>query len=149
MPRHGRMILLSALLATVALTPACTGHLRVRFEATGAALTTAAADQLAQATDISAVSGVKASDAPALRAQVLADLRTHGPLGDRAADLLTAGFPARTLAVPVLVRASKVDGHDAILVVEAFGEAGGTLTHRRLWIFDVKSGGILGASSFR
>jgi hypothetical protein len=84
-----------------------------------------------------------------MRANVLADLRTRGSLGRRAADLLTIGFPARTASVPVLVRACLVDGKDAILVVEAYGSPGGTLTHRRLWVFDRVSGALLLAASFR
>jgi hypothetical protein len=84
-----------------------------------------------------------------MRGQVLADLRTRGELGQRAADLLTVGFPERTAAVPVLVRASAVDGVDAVIVVEAFGSQGENLTHRRLWVFDLASGAVLRAASFR
>ncbi len=127
---------------------ACSGPFRARLEASGPALTPAQADVLAQRTDISALAGVKASSADTLRQAVLAQLRRQGALGGRAADLLTAGFPAKTLAVPVLVRACKVGGRDAIVVVEAFGQASEDLVHRRLWVFDASSGGILWASSF-
>jgi hypothetical protein len=84
-----------------------------------------------------------------MRASVLSQLRAKGGLGARAADLLTTGFPARTPSVPVLVRGSHVDGVDAVIVVEAFGSAGGMLVHRRLWVFDRATGSVLRAVSIR
>jgi predicted transglutaminase-like cysteine proteinase len=84
-----------------------------------------------------------------LRSQALAYLRTRGPVAARAADLLTAGFPQRTLSVPVLVRACRVDGHDAILVVEAWGGGDRTLDRRRLWVFDRLTGNVIAAAAFR
>jgi hypothetical protein len=80
---------------------------------------------------------------------VLSDLRTQGGFGERAADLLTVGFPDQTASVPVLVRGCSVDGVDAILVVEAFGSAQSMLVHRRLWVFDRATGELLRAASVR
>jgi hypothetical protein len=148
MPKSIRPMLVVAF-AVVILAAGCGGPFHARFDPSGAALTTSAAERLARATDISALARVRATDAPALRDTVLRDLRTRGASGDRAATLLTAGFPERTLAVPVLVRVCPVDGRAAIVVVEAFGEAPGYLVHRRLWVFDAASGGILAAASFR
>jgi hypothetical protein len=121
----------------------------VIWEPSGASSTATATEQLATSTDISALASVSSTDAPALRAQMLTQLRGKGATGTRAAELLTAGFPARTASVPVLVRLCKVDGVDAVVVVEAFGDLGGTLTHRRLWVFDRGSGAIIRAASFR
>jgi len=120
----------------------------VRFETGGAPLSSAAAEALAASTDISAFASVTSTDAPALRAEVLGQLRAKGAAGVRAAELLTNGFPARTASVPVLVRLCAVDGIDAVLVVETFGDAGTMLTHRRLWIFDRATGALLRAASF-
>jgi hypothetical protein len=141
---------LVAVLASLALAacgrPAATPT--VRFETGGAPLTSAAAETLAASTDIRAFASVTSTDAPALRAEVLEQLRAKGDAGVRAAELLTKGFPARTASVPVLVRLCAVDGIDAVVVVEAFGDAGATLTHRRLWIFDRATGALLRAASF-
>jgi hypothetical protein len=144
------MIAISVGLAALAcLAAGCAPRFELRFETSGPALTGDAAQQLAATTDISALAGVTTTEAVTMRASVLADLRTSGSLGRRTADLLTIGFPARTPSVPVLVRACPVDGKDAILVVEAYGSPGGTLTHRRLWVFDRASGALLLAASFR
>jgi hypothetical protein len=120
----------------------------VRLETGAAPLTSSAAEALAASTDIGGFASVTSTDAPALRARVLTDLRAKGDAGVRAAELLTKGFPASTPSVPVFVRLCAVDGVDAIVVVEAFGDAGGTLTHRRLWIFDRVKGTMLRAASF-
>lgn len=137
-------------LLTIALVATgCTRAFKVRVEESGAALTGSQAERLAAETDISQLASVSSTDAVAMRATVLADLRTRGALGIRAADLLTVGFPERTTAVPVLVRASSVDGVSAVVVVEAFGSAGGTLAHRRLWVFDRATGAVLRAASVR
>ena len=141
---------LVAVLASLALAacgrPATTPTLR--FEAHGAPLTSTAAAALAASTDIAPLASVTSTDAPAVRTKMLGVLRAKGDAGARAADLLTKGFPASTASVPVLVRLCRVDGVDAVVVVEAFGDAGGTLTHRRLWIFDRTSGALLRAASF-
>jgi hypothetical protein len=145
-----RIITIVLALAFGATLTACGSHeFQLRFESSGSALTAKAAENLAATTDISALSSITTTDASTLRQTVLKELRTRGALGIRAADLLTTGFPARTASVPVLVRVCLVDGAKAIVVVEAFGDTGGTLTHRRLWVFDRTSGTVLGAASFR
>jgi hypothetical protein len=136
-------------LVLTAVAAGCAARYELRFETSGSPLTGPQAEQLAATTDISTLASVTTTDAIVMRTKVLSDLRTRGELGQRTADLLTVGFPERTAAVPVLVRACTVDGVEAVLVVEAFGEEGGTLTHRRLWVFDRASGGILRAASFR
>jgi len=145
---RARCVLVAALSLVLAVA-GCTRAFDVRVEEAGAPLTGTQAETLAAATDISALASVSATDSVDMRATVLTDLRTRGELAARAADLLTNGFPERTQAVPVLVRASKVDGVEAVVVVEAFGSPGGTLTHRRLWVFDRSTGAVLRAASFR
>lgn len=146
-----RCALVALLLATVLALGGCATArpFRLIYVPSGAAISDIQAHRLASTTDISALASVTTTDAPALRDTVLRDLRTRGALGQRAADLLTQGFPARTAAVPALVRFCTVDGVSAVVVVEAFGDAHGTLTHRRLWIFDRSTGAIIGAASFR
>jgi hypothetical protein len=138
-----------ALALALALSACAPPAFQVRFEPSGAPLTARSAEKLAASTDIRALSSVTTTDAPALRSRMLSELRTKGALGVRAADLLTVGFPARTASVPVLVRVCSVDATSAIVVVEAFGDPGGTLTHRRLWVFGEASGAVIRAASFR
>lgn len=136
-------------LALAFAATACSAPFSVALEAFGPPLTTAQADRLADTTGTGAVSGISKADAPALRETVLADLRTRGQVGVRAADLLTIGFPESTAAVPLIVRACPVDSVEAIVVVEAFAGSAGSLTSRRLWVFDRATGDVLHAASFR
>ena len=143
-----RLVVVIAL-AIACIVTGCTRQFTVRVEESGAPLTGAQAERLAAETDISPLASVSSNDAVAMRATVLSELRTRGALGIRAADLLTIGFPERTSAVPVLVRASSVDGASAVVVIEAFGSAGEMLVHRRLWVFDRTTGAVLRAASIR
>ena len=151
MPRRlspTRLTLLASFALAVALA-GCAASFHVRVEPNGSALDPIAADSLASSTDISSVASVPTTEAPDMRTRVLEQLRTQGVFGQRAADLLTIGFPERTASVPVLVRGAKFSGTDAIIVVEAWGSTGGKLVHRRLWVFDRATGAMLRAASFR
>lgn len=139
-------------LVTVALSVTLTGcahPFEPSLVTTRATLSVKSAETIAATADISALSGAKAADAARERQSVLQRLRSRGALGTRAAELLTAGFPGDTPAIPVLVRACDMNGTDAILIVEAFGDAGGALVHRRLWVFDRSTGALLRATSIR
>lgn len=140
---------MAVLMVSLAVTACAPHRFALVVEDPGAALTAKSAEALAASTDISALANVPAADAPAMRTRTLAELRSKGADGARAADDLTAGFPAKTAAVPVLVRFCSVDGTPAIVVVEAFGQTGGDLTHRRLWVFDRATGTVIRAASFR
>jgi hypothetical protein len=142
-------LVMAVVLSALALAACGQGSLPgVRLETEGAPLTAAGAERLAASTDIRAFASVETSRAPALRASALQELRASGEAGTRAAELLTAGFPEQTASVPVLVRFCQIDGVDAVVVVEAYGDAGGMITHRRLWVFDRNSGALLRAASF-
>lgn len=147
MSAFGRTALMLLLAVTVALA-GCTAH-RMVYETDGAPLDTAGVEQLARTADLGPADGIGFEQAPEARTRVLTELRTRGAIGDRVASLLTAGFPERTAAIPVLVRVCAVDGRKAIVVVEAYGSSTGPLTHRRLWVFDANSGAIIRASSYR
>jgi len=149
MSRNRSALAAIALVLAGALTACSAAPFTVVFEPSGPAMTSAQTDRLADTADVRSLSGVEVADAPGLRAKTLSDLRTRGAIGVRAADLLTIGFPEKTAAVPVIVRACKVDGKDAIVVVEAFAGKSGELTSRRLWVFDSANGDILHAASFR
>lgn len=147
MPRISRTALMFLVVASIALA-GCSVH-KVVLETDGAPMDSASVEQLAKTADLSPADGIDVAQAPAARMRVLADLRTRGKMGDRAASLLTAGFPERTTAIPVFVRACAFEGRSALVVVEAYGSTTGPLTHRRLWVFDVNSGAIIRASSYR
>jgi hypothetical protein len=147
-PVHARIAALAVTLTLALAVTGCARPYALAVEETGAPLTSAQAEQLAAASDISPLASVSATDAVAMRTTALKDLSARGAFGARAAELLTIGFPEKTASVPVLVRGSTVDGVDAILVVEAFGSEGGMLVHRRLWVFDRSTGAVLRAASF-
>jgi hypothetical protein len=141
--RLGVACALAALLLT-----GCGGP-RLTVVDSGKIYTARQAEDLARATEVGATGSISADSAAAARQRTLIELRRQGGEGPRVADLLTRGFPARTQAVPVLVQKAKVDGRDAILVVEATPGAGGRLTSRRLWVFDATTGTVLDSASFR
>ena len=148
---RSRLIRIAAVASLALVLAACTRPATsptVRFESGGAALTSKEAEALAASTDITAFASVTSAEAPALRTAMLGQLRAKGDAGVRAAQALTTGFPVSTPSVPVLVQLRPVDGVDAIVVVEAYGDTGGTLTHRRLWIFNRATGALLRAASF-
>lgn len=144
--RLASLIVLTAVLLVACGRPAAPS---VTFEAKGAPLNAMEAEKLAAATDIAAVADITTDEAPALRTAMLRKLRAEGADGERAVQLLTAGFPAGTASVPVLVRICSFEGTSAVVVVEAFGDVGGKLTHRRLWVFDAAAGSVIRAASFR
>lgn len=143
-----RLPLILVLAAAIALA-GCSRSFQVTFEPNGAPLDAAGAESLARGLDISALSSFDSASAPTERQTVLKDLRLRGQAGDRAATLLTEGFPPDTPSVPVLVRISPFGGRQALVVVEAYGDASGPLAHRRLWVFDLETGAVLDAASYK
>lgn len=122
---------------------------QARYVAEGGDHDAASVESLLADTDFSDVEDVATSDAAGLREDVLVALRTEGDGASEAADMLTSGFPQPTEAVPVLVEAGTFEGMDAWIVLEAWGEEDGTLTHRRAWVFDRGTGDLLWTGSLR
>lgn len=145
MTRTSAARLAIAVLLMLSLT-ACAGPGDVTFQSASARLKASELEALARAVDIAGYRSVAASDAPDLRMRALTSLRTRGDEGDRAASLLTTGFPERTIAIPVLVRIADVDGRKSVIVVEAAAGKTGDLTARRLWVFDYATGEITKAA---
>ena len=58
----------------------------------------------------------------------------------------TATFGAKTRGVPVYVEWADLDGQRALIMVEAIGPAGGSLTTKRLWALS-PSGDVLFAGT--
>ena len=97
--------------------------------------------------DLSGFAKIETADASAAREDALVGLRRRGDDASDVATLLTRGFPERTAAVPALVEGAEFEGVEAWVVIEAWGEEGGSLTHRRVWVFDRSSGQILWSAS--
>jgi hypothetical protein len=138
-----------ALAAVALLLAACTSGSRPAWVPEGGALTAKQVDELSATADLSGVSGVDIEHAPDVRTDALVWLRGRGGDGDRAASLLTQGFPDRTAAVPVLVEIAEVDGVRSLIAVEAAGGKDGKLSVRRLWLFELESGKLLRSGTFQ
>jgi hypothetical protein len=140
---------IAMLAAAAVLVCACQPGPAVEWVPDGGSLSSAQVDALAQGADISAVSGVSLDSAPDSRNDVLVWLRQRGGDGDRAASLLTIGFPERTQAIPVLVEIADVNGVRSLITVEAAAGQGGRLTAKRLWLFELTSGKLIRSATFQ
>jgi hypothetical protein len=138
----------TALLMTALVLASCTARSGVVFEPAAAPMTMKQVEQKARSVSLDAAASLDKTNAAAAREKVLVDLRTRGTEGQRAATLLTKGFPQDTPSVPVWVGVSEVDGIRSIVAVEAYPDKTGKLVWRRLWVFDMDSGAVRLAASF-
>ena len=148
MKGHRTAIVVALLVLGLTLS-ACGRRTAVEYVPDGGSLAMSQVESLAKNADLSRVAGVDVSQAPDVRTDTLVWLRGNGTMGQRAASLLTEGFPDRTEAVPVLVEIATVEGVRTLIVVEAFGGETGPLTYRRLWVFDLKTGQIIRSAAYR
>jgi hypothetical protein len=128
-------------IAAALLVSACCGAYPT-FDPGAPPMTSAQLQTLVDTVDAGAAGSIDFKNGPAERQAALARLRSRGADGARAATMLTKGFPPSDAAVPFLVRIAKVDGTKSLIVVEAWGAAGGKLTNKQVWLFDWPSGGI-------
>lgn len=142
------MAALTLVLAS-ALVSGCARDFMPRFVPDGGTMNASDVESMTQNADLSPVAGIDVGHAPDARTDALVWLRRQGALGDRAATLMTTGFPDRTAAVPLIVEIARVDGIRSLVVVEAFGGASGSLSFRRLWLFDLDTGDLLRSTAFR
>ncbi|MGB4593416.1 MAG: hypothetical protein WBI63_06540 [Coriobacteriia bacterium] len=115
----------------------------------GAQYTFAEAEELASSAPLGSASDMKTSDANGVRQERLTELRGYGDAERALADALTRDFPADHAAVPLRIEAGTVDGKDAWIIIEAWGDKDATLTHKRLWVLDRATYAVIGSSSFR
>lgn len=146
MPTRSVALLGAAVLACIGLA-AC-GQPALEYIPNGGAYTMAQAEDIASGISLSDVEGVKTSEGPALRKERLLQLREAGTEASLLADALTRDFPSGTASVPLLIESATVDGTEAWLVVEAWGDKDGTLSRRRLWVLDRSTFTVLASSSF-
>lgn len=135
MTRPHRAIAIVALLliATLLGATGCSSEKLVWVDE-GTSYTMSSVERVLETADISAQSSRDAAEATALRHAALTSLRKQGPSAAKAADLLTATFPAQTRAVPVYVESATLGGKPVIVLVEATGPKTGPLTMKRLWV---------------
>lgn len=149
-PTARRLVCLAVCFTLVVLaTAGCSPSPRTEFIPDGDAYTQESLDDLLTGYDLSEVQAITTLDAPDVRQEMLADLRREGDEASSVADLLTSGFPARTAAVPVFVEGAGYDGMEAWIIIEAWGDEGKTLAHRRIWVFDRSTGNVLWSMSRR
>jgi len=144
-------VALAALVALAVLTPAagCSRGPSARYVADGGAHTLADVERSAAGVSLGDAAAVKVEDAPRVRQQVLARLRSNGASAGQAADLMTREFPVETKAVPLHVEAATVDGKAVWIVVEAWADRTGDLKYRRLWVFDRTTSYVLDSKTYR
>ncbi len=121
----------------------------MRFIPDGGTYTLAEAQDLAEATDIGDVRDLDSDEARQERQERLSQLRGEGEAAQALADVLTTQLPADSAAVPLRIEAAVVDETDVWIVVEAWGDDGAPLEHRRLWLFDRETLQLVGSASFR
>ncbi len=135
------------LVATLMLVTGCADS-GLEYIPSGGTYSMQEAQTLASNTSVDAVKDTKTSDAPALRSKRLATLRAEGPDGTALADALTSTSQATRIR-PTTIRECARRRRCGVLIIEAWGDKGGTLTHRRMWLLDRQDLQVVGSSSFR
>lgn len=141
------VIALIALILACSVLSAC-DKATIEYVPNGGTYTLAQAEDVASGYDMSDVESVKTTEGPKLRRERLLELREAGADTALLADALTRDFPSDASSVPLLVESATVDGAQVWIVVEAYGDADGTLSRRRLWVLDRSSFTVLASSSF-
>lgn len=137
---------LAMLLVATSLV-ACGSAARLSFIPDGGSYTAEDLPALLASADLTAVSSVATEDGPRLRQDMLTSLRRQGDDAAALADTLTREFPTDVTSVPTVVERATYDGAPAWIVIEAWGEQGGTLSHRRLWVFSYEQRAVVAALS--
>ena len=145
--RNGRPLAVLAALAVCLLLVGCGARADLTFTMEGGSYSAADLEPLLAAADLGATARVATSEAPDVRIEVLAQLRQEGDDAIALADTLTSDFPVDVAAVPVAVEAATYEGEPAWIVIEAWGDEDGALTHRRLWVFSKSDQSVLAALS--
>lgn len=146
---RSRRIALCLLLSALLTTSACGSPSRLSYIPEGGSYTAGdLADALA-ASDPGPTSHVTSEDAPQIRQQALANLRSQSEDAAALANTLTSEFPSDIAAVPYRVELGTFEGDPAWIVFESWGEPGQSLDHRRLWVFAYDDRMLLATQSAR
>jgi len=145
-----RIIAAPILLLMIALSlTGCSRAATVEYIPEGGRYTLSELEAVARSVDISPLEDLAPEAITETRQTYLASLRGHGDKASRVADVLTRDFPPATAAVPLLVEGAEVDGRMVWIIVEAWAEENGPLTHRRLWLLDQATYGLVDSISLR
>jgi len=147
--RHIRTVLAIAVLALTILASTGCAAAVLEYIPEGGAYTLSEVQERAVGVDAHGANKIKTVDADAERVDRLVYLRRQGEEAAALADALTSGFPTESASVPVLVERGTVDGQPVWIIVEAWGEPGAKLAHRRLWLLDATTLAVVNSSSFR
>lgn len=142
-----RLLAVALVLMTVLTTTACTSPSALDYIPEGGSYEADGLVEALESSDPGAAARVETAEAPEVRQDALARLRREGEDASTIADILTSEFPVDVAAVPYLVELGEYDGSRAWIVYEAWGEAEGKLTSRRLWVFSYEDGSLLTATS--
>ena len=146
---HKRVVAMLLVPALAVALAACRDSAGVTYIPEGGSYAAAELQAKLEASDLGAVATRPVTDAGAERQQALARLREYGDEAALLADTLTREFPVDVAAVPVIVERGDYEGTDAWFVVEAWGEPGGTLSFRRIWVFSAGDLSVLAAATAR
>lgn len=142
-------VVIALILIIGSLLAGCFTHARLAYYTDGPDYSAADLRPTLQAVDVGTADTIAARDAVEARTQMLAELRTHGENGTSLADVLTSQFPLDVLAVPVHIEEATYEGTPCWIVAEVWGEAGETLSHRRLWVISRDGPTVLAAQSMQ
>ncbi len=134
--------------ALTALALAGCGTATVEYIPEGGAYTLAEVQERAATVEAHGADRIATDDAYEERVDRLVYLRRQGEAAAALADALTSGFPTENASVPILVEHGTVDGQPVWIVVEAWGEDGARMEHRRLWLLDDQTLDVVNSSSF-
>ena len=107
------------------------------FVAEGRSYTLNTALELSDTIDAGGLAEQPTSKANELRHEALVALRKQGDMAENAAKVITATFPAETSGVPYYVERALYHSEPALIIVEAIGPQGGTLSDRRVWVLSL------------
>ena len=136
-----------AWVCALVLLSACTPQITVTYVPEGGSYTADDLDQVLDAANLGSTADLSTEEAPKARQEALASLRLHGDDASALADSLTRDFPVDVASVPVVVERGEYEGAPAWIVVEAWGDAGEQLAHRRVWVFSFDTRDVIAARS--
>lgn len=142
-----RISAITIVLALVVVVASCGSSVRATFIPDGGSYTADDLTSLLDSADLSRFSDIATDDAARIRTEVLAALRQEGDDAAALADTLTSDFPTDVASIPAIVEHGTYEGEPAWIVVESWGDPGGSLTHRRIWVFSYGERAVIAATS--
>lgn len=133
MRRFHMASLTAAAVALVFALAGCSGT-GITYVDDGGAYTRASALQLVTDASSGELEQTATEKSQELRSDALSALRNKGEAASQAATLITSTLPQDSRSVPFYVERASYEGTDAVLLIEAIGRDGSTLSDKRLWV---------------